>query len=113
MQYDILFHVDHTEADMNIAISNIANSLAALEGQACRLVMVVNGPAIKLMVKAGVHAAALQDLLGKGLNIRVCQNAMRKFDLDSEALIPGCRVVPAGIIELVNLQREGFAYIKP
>ena len=28
-------------------------------------------------------------------------------------LIDGCEVVPAGIVELIRLQQEGFAYIKP
>ena len=25
----------------------------------------------------------------------------------------GCEVVPAGVVEIVKLQREGFAYLRP
>lgn len=113
MRYDILFHYDHGEAELNIAISNINNTFAALQGTECSLVLVVNGPGIKNMLKDAEHAAALEDLCAKGLSLRVCNNAMNKFSLTKEDLVPGCTVVPAGILELADLQRQGYAYVKP
>ncbi len=113
MNYDIVFHVDlNDEAVLNIAISNIANYFTAIEGQKAEVVMLVNGPAVNLFKKE-TALPALKDLQGKGLQIRVCQNAMNKFSLPKEMLMDGVQVVPAGIVELARLQNERYTYIKP
>ncbi|GFM34540.1 DsrE family protein [Desulfovibrio subterraneus] len=113
MENAIVFHFDNGEAELNIAISNITNTFAAYEGQECSLVLVVNGPGIKLMGKDSPFAGALEALCDKGLSLRVCNNALTKFGLAPEWLTPSGRIVPAGIIELVELQRKGYIYIKP
>ena len=55
-------------------------------------------------------AAPLQD---QGLRILLCANALADNKIDHADIWPGCDVVPAGLVEIVRLQREGFAYIKP
>lgn len=113
MHNDIVFHFDNSEAELNIAISNIRNYFGALQGKEFTAVLVVNGPGIQLMGKDGAHAHPLQELHGMGLSIRVCNNAMNHFSLTSQWLNPVCQIVPAGILEIVDLQRAGYAYIKP
>ena len=44
---------------------------------------------------------------------KACRNALAKFGVSAEDLIPGCRIVPAGVVELIVLQQDGYAYIKP
>ncbi len=113
MNYNTVFHVDlNDESVLNIAVSNISNYFAALEGKSAEIVLLVNGPAINWFTKEKVKAE-FADLQKKGLKIRVCQNAMNKFSLNKEQLAEGAEVVPAGIVELVRLQNEHFAYIKP
>jgi uncharacterized protein len=113
MHYDVLFHVDQDAQKLEMALTNVSNYLAGLPSEHFIAVLVVNGPAIQLMGKEDVHAATLQELAARGLEVRVCQNAMRHFNLTPEWLNPVCRIVPAGVIEIVDLQRKGFAYIKP
>lgn len=113
MQYDIVFHADKDAQGLNIAISNVANVMAGLEGQEYKLVLVVNGPAIQFMKKDGEHAEKLVALHEKGLSLRVCQNALNAFNIAPEELNAACEVVAAGILEIVDLQRQGYAYIKP
>ena len=48
-----------------------------------------------------------------GVSFRVCANAMKKVPITKEDLLPCVEVVPAGVVEIVRLQREDFAYIKP
>ena len=38
---------------------------------------------------------------------------MKKIPITKEDLLPCVEVVPAGVVEIVRLQREDFAYIKP
>jgi hypothetical protein len=55
----------------------------------------------------------LNEALALGAAVKVCNNALTHFGLDPDRLCPGCEVVPAGVVEIVELQRKGFAYVKP
>ena len=113
MHYDIVFHLDKDQDELNIALSNIANYLKALDKEHFTAVLLVNGPAIKLMVKDADNGAKLTALGDLGLEVRVCNNALTHFGIAPADLCPCCRIVPAGVVELVDLQRQGFAYVKP
>jgi len=113
MHYDVVFHVDEDEAKLEMALTNIRNYFSGLAKEKFTVVLLVNGPAIKLMGRQDSRAGQLADLAAQGLSVRVCQNAMNHFGLAPEWLNPVCRIVAAGVIELVELQRQGFASIKP
>lgn len=113
MHFDVVFHVDTDAAALGMALTNVANYLDALMHEAFTVVLLVNGPAITLMTADGATADRLGELAAKGLSVRVCQNALRHFGVTAAQLHPACAIVPAGVVELVDLQRQGFAYIKP
>jgi intracellular sulfur oxidation DsrE/DsrF family protein len=113
LHYDIVFHFDKGEPELNIAISNMKNYFIALKNIKFSAVLVVNGSGIKLLRKDNEFAASLKELSDLGLGIRVCQNAINHFDVESTSLIPFCQIVPAGVLEIIDLQREGYAYLKP
>ena len=58
-------------------------------------------------------AVSYTHLAQAGVSFRVCANAMKKVPITKEDLLPCVEVVPAGVVEIVRLQREDFAYIKP
>lgn len=115
MNTDLLLHVDSNEpAILNLALTNAANYAKALPGEKPRMVLVANGPAVSLFtVRHPELAARGAELAGMGLEIRLCANALQNNGISPDDLWPACQVVPAGVVELVRLQREGFAYIKP
>jgi hypothetical protein len=43
----------------------------------------------------------------------VCNNALSMSGINPAELLDLCEVIPAGIVELIRLQHEGFAYVKP
>lgn len=113
MHNDIIFHFDKDESNLNIAISNVKNTYKALEDAEFTAVLLVNGPGVQFMGKDGQYASQLMELNDLGLSIRVCNNALNHFNLKPDWLSPACEIVPAGILEIVDLQRKGFVYIKP
>ena len=115
MFYDLLVHVDlPDESRFVMALGNINNYLAALNGEPCTVVLLANGGAANFLArKDNAQTEAIEKLAQAGVSFRVCANAMRHFGLDAVWLNPACTVVPAGIVELVDLQRKGFAYVKP
>jgi uncharacterized protein len=41
------------------------------------------------------------------------RNALAEQSLAAANLVEGCEIIPAGIVELIYLQQQKFAYIKP
>ena len=113
MHFDVVFHVDQDAAALNMALTNITNYFDALVQEDFTAVLLVNGPAIRLMIADGEHARQIAAVAARGLRVRVCRNALRHFAVAKETLLPACEIVPAGVVELVDLQNKGFAYIKP
>lgn len=109
-----VLHVDTEDNCMAVALRNAENALKALDGAPASIVLVVNGPAAKLLGKADpAYAERVVALIAKGVSVRVCNNSMNDFSLAKDFLCPGCEVVPAAILELARLQHEGYAYVKP
>lgn len=115
MYYDLLVHVDDNDPKrLNLAFNNVANYKAALPGEEFRVVMVVNGPAVQLFTRENEELAARgAELMAGGLSIRLCRNALNTFKIADDVLWEGVDIIPAGIVELVRLQREGFAFLRP
>jgi uncharacterized protein len=62
---------------------------------------------------SSASAARIAELREKGVRFLLCNNSLTNLGLKQDELIEGCEVVPTGIVELIRLQQEGFAYIKP
>lgn len=114
-KYDLLLHVDKADGSINTALNNAVNYANALPGESFDMVLVVNAKAAGQMVRGaeGVNAEKMDKALAAGLKIKVCRNALNEHNIDPASLYPFCEVVPAGLVELVERQRAGYAYIKP
>ena len=115
MNYDLVVHVDMNDAGiLGLALNNITNYLAALPDENCTVRLVANGPAVQMFRKdTCAHADRITDLASHGVTFALCANALKNFSVNHDELLATCEVVPAGVVELVRLQRAGFAYIKP
>ncbi|MEN8190255.1 MAG: DsrE family protein [Thermodesulfobacteriota bacterium] len=116
MNYKAIFHVDQNEEPvMNLALNNVVNLLGAIPGQEHDLVVLFNGPGAKLVAWDDVvpFLERIKDLAGQGVRFQVCRNALVRFEIDPEQVIEECEIIPAGIVALIDLQNDGYAYIKP
>lgn len=111
---NVIFHVDDTAA-LPLALGNAANLHAyyKAQGQPCTAELLVNGPAVTALTPEGSGAESLKKAMAGGLTVVACANALRANGLPASALLPGVRVVPAGVVELAERQAQGWAYIKP
>lgn len=115
MNYNLLAHLDLEEAQrLRMACENIRNYNAALPTEQFTVVVLANGPAVKLFTVAACPVAdEVAELAAANVSFRLCANALRKFGIAHDTLLPCCQIVPAGVVEIVHLQRDGFAYFKP
>ena len=114
-KYQLLLHIDSDDPRiLDRALGNANNFLKAMADQATRLVIVVNGPGVKLITtKYPLQAQKASDITGRGASIMVCANALTANDIGNSELWPGVEIVSSGIVEIVRLQTEGMAYVKP
>ncbi len=108
-----VIHVDEMEK-WPMALGNAQNLVAYCRETGLDWVveLVANGDAVTALRRSSaVHGLA--ELLAQGGAVAACHNALRGNGIDPADLYPGVTVVPAGVVELVRRQGEGYAYIKP
>lgn len=116
MKAKVVFHVDWDEEKrLVMALNNMANLLKEVSVEESEICLVANGVSVKLFRRdpAPAYALQMEELSRKGVRFLVCSNSLKNFDIPLETLLDPCETVKAGIVELVRLQAEGFAYVKP
>ncbi len=113
----ILFHVDSPQPErMEMAFHN-AHSAEMHAGKGnIKMVVVANGPAVKFFLKKGDAklSSEIKDLVSTGdVEFHVCGTSLKAFGYKPQVVLGSCMVVPAGIIDIAELENEGFVYIKP
>lgn len=114
----ILLHIDEANK-WALVLENIKNVLANSQetNTTCEIEVLANSMAV-FQLKEDIATNtnlinSINESAKKGVCFAVCNNSLKKFNIDSKELISFCKVVPAGIIELAKKQSEGYLYIKP
>ncbi|HHX36784.1 MAG TPA: hypothetical protein GX717_02250 [Clostridiaceae bacterium] len=113
--YNVIFHLDEVEK-WSTVLGNITNLLKAAETEGWVVEVLINGAAVgvfKQNHKVENYATAMEKLADRGVKFSICQNSLRSFDIDSHGLPDYVTTVPAGVVYLVQMQYDGYAYIRP
>lgn len=116
MNYRAVFHVDMDDArPLGLALANVGNLLRAIPERHYDIILLFNGPAVTLLTTeaSAPWREEIWNLQQARVSFKVCRNALNHFNIDPDNLIEGCEVVPAGVVALIELQQDGYAYIKP
>jgi intracellular sulfur oxidation DsrE/DsrF family protein len=112
----VIFHLDMDEEKrLLMALNNMENLLKAVPETQSSICLVANGSAVGLFQRerAAVHGLRVGELVKKGVRFLMCSNSLANLNLAPEAMLNGCEVIKAGIVELIERQSDGYAYIKP
>jgi len=78
-----------------------------------KIEVVFHNNAVYAMLKdTGYFKSQIADLYKKGVVFAVCNNSLKKRNIDPARVIPGAIVVPVAMLEIVKKQEEGRSYIK-
>ena len=116
MRYKAVIHIDlEDELIFNLGLNNLVNTLDALKDKEKDLIMLVTGPGVALLAGDQMYLfmEKLRMIHGAGVRIQVCDRALKLFEIPADELFDGCEIIPAGVVGLIELQHDGFAYIKP
>jgi uncharacterized protein len=100
------------EADWQLTLNNIRNLISGMAPDPVEIELVAYGPGIAFLKKDGTAAAEILKLESPHVHFIACGNAMRKQHLEASEPVAGSEVVPAGIVEVVRKQEQGWTYIK-
>ncbi len=106
---------------MNIVLGNALNAKKYYDdkGEALQVEVVAYGPGISMLRQ---DKSPVKDRIEEarkaipGLALSMCNNAKMAAEKREGLTItplPGVKVVPAGIVRVMELQEEGWSYVKP
>lgn len=118
----IAVHVDQNDPKvMNMALNNVVNlnKYYAKKGEKIIIEVVAYGPGLHMFrsdtspVKARIEKMGLQF---DNLKFSACGNTHRKMSAKAGkkvAIMSEAKMVPSGVVQLLELQEKGYAYLRP
>lgn len=100
-------------AEWQMALINARNVRKAYGDQPMDVEIVAYGPGLKMFGKDSPLGAGLEEAAKSGVKLLVCGNTMRMTGTDRKDLSWLVQVVPSGIVEIMQKQGQGYAYVKP
>ena len=104
---------DNDPGKWNLALNNARNLQADLGAANVDVEIVAYGPGIGMLKADSVVANRISEALGAGVAVVACENTMRGQKLAKEDMLPKVGYVSAGVVELMQKQQLGWAYIRP
>ncbi|MBR9842853.1 MAG: hypothetical protein GYB25_06815 [Rhodobacteraceae bacterium] len=122
MTHHVAVHVDENDPKvMNMALNNVQNLVKYYESQGDTVMveLVAYGPGLNMYVPGKSPVAdriATMSLEIETLSFAACGNTHRKMSEKAGkeiALLEEATIVPSGVVRLVELQEQGYAYVRP
>ena len=108
--------VQVSEADparWNLVLNNVKNLQDDLGAANVEIEVVAYGPGIGMLKLDAVSNSRVSDAIKAGVHVAACENTMRNQKLTRADMHPNVSYVPAGVTEIVQRQRDGWAYLRP
>jgi len=113
-KHKVVFQVSDADPQKwNLTLNNAKNVADELGEDAVEMEIVVYGPAIGMLKADSAVGKRVADALKSGTKVVACENTMKTQKLVYADMLPNIGYAPAGVVELMKKQREGFAYIRP
>ena len=118
----VAIHVNENDpARMNMALNNAqnVNEYYSAQGDEVVIEMVAYGPGLNMLIpgKSPVEQRiSAMSLEIPNISFAACGNTHRKMSEKAGkdiALMEEAKMVPSGVVRLIELQEDGFAYVRP
>ncbi len=114
----VIYHINAGNEQATDGLRNANNHLTA--DPKAKIVFVTHANGIHFLLdgakdkNGNSYDALVQDLMGKGVEFRLCRFTLERQKIDPKKVIQDVKVVPSGVAEVSRLQiQEGYAYLKP
>jgi intracellular sulfur oxidation DsrE/DsrF family protein len=97
----------------NLALNNARNLQADLGAANVEIEIVAYGPGIGMLKADSTVGNRIGEALGSGVKVAACENTMRGQKLAKADMLSGISYVGAGVVEIMQRQQQGWAYLRP
>ena len=104
---------DGDAARWNMALNNAKNVQDELGASKVDIEIVAYGPGIGMLKADAITSNRIIDATKAGVQVVACENTMTVQKLTKADMNPAIGYVRTGVLQLMNRQREGYAYIRP
>ena len=101
-----------------IALNNAVNLQKAMGMDNVEIEIVAYGPGLSVLTQnpKNEEAARVKSLAQQNITFSACANTMKAIEKKTghkPVLVDGVKVVPGGVVRLMELQEQGYSYIRP
>jgi uncharacterized protein len=104
---------DNDPAKWNLALNNAKNIQTDLGAENVEVEIVAYGPGIGMLKADAVTGTRVTEATQAGVKVVACQNTMKAQKLGTADMNTSIGYVPAGVVEIMKRQQQGWAYIRP
>jgi uncharacterized protein len=104
---------DGDAAKWNLALNNARNLQSDLGASNVDVEIVAYGPGIGMLKADSAVGARIDEALASGVKVVACENTMRGQKLTKADMLERVGYVSAGVVEIMQRQQQGWAYIRP
>ena len=104
---------DGDAAKWNLALNNAKNLQSDLGAANVDIEIVAYGPGIGMLKADSAVGTRVDEALASGVKVVACENTMRGQKLIKPEMLGGIGYVSAGVVEIMQRQQQGWAYIRP
>ena len=100
----------------NIALNNAVNLQQALGMDNIIIEIVAYGPGLSMLTSKSPVSKRVPSLAMQDITFSACGNTKTKMEEKSGKkieLVEGVQIVPAGVLRIMELQEQGYSYIRP
>ena len=97
----------------NLAFNNARNIQSDLGAKNVEIEIVAYGPGIGMLKAGSAVAPRIDEATLGGVKVVACENTMHAQKLSRSDMVSGIDYVPAGVVEIMKRQQEGWSYIRP
>ena len=96
-----------------LALNNAKNVWEDLGRDQVEIEIVAYGPGLGMLKMDSEVGVRVSEALGDGVKMVACENTMTNQKLGKDDMLPKIGYVKAGVVEIMQKQQQGYAYIRP
>lgn len=104
---------DNDPGKWNLALNNAKNIQKDVGKDNVDIEIVAYGPGISMLKVESEVANRIGEAVDSGVKVMACENTMRNQKLDKADMNAKVGYVSSGVVEIMQRQQKGYAYLRP
>ncbi len=114
----VVYHVNDINKAFG-ALRNVKNHLNAVGDKNIKIIVVTHSSGAFALVdgsqdrRGHSFESTVQTLANRGVKFEICANTIRGKKIDKKKINLNAKITPSGVARVIDLQQQGYLYVKP